>query len=39
MTRVYWVLAILFVAISAGAAAWLSPQLAGPDSDALEHPR
>ena len=27
MTRVYWVVAILLVAISAGAAAWLSPQL------------
>jgi uncharacterized membrane protein len=27
MTRVYWVLAILLVGISAGAAAWVSPQL------------
>jgi uncharacterized membrane protein len=27
MTRVYWAVAILLVAISAGAAAWLSPQL------------
>jgi uncharacterized membrane protein len=27
MTRVYWVVGILLVAISAGAAAWLSPQL------------
>jgi uncharacterized membrane protein len=27
MTRVYWVVALLLVAVSAGAAAWLSPQL------------
>jgi uncharacterized membrane protein len=27
MTRVYWVVALLLVAISAGAAAWISPQL------------